>query len=450
MALKLDPFAQRRLLELAATDQAISAASHRRANLPALTTIRESGEQAAIARRAVVVSETEVGDLQRATNKLDAEVDQVRARARRDAQRLESGQATPKELESLQHEIESLRRRQRTLEDEELELMEQRENAEGALKAARAILSGLDGTIRSAEAERDREFAVLDEQLSKEQTTRAGLTAGLPADVLALYTRIKDSGKVAAGALLGVRCGACRLDIDRTALSGIPGTNSSPRRKRKDRAHDRAEGVTSLLIVRHGETELGVSGQYAGQLNTALTPQGRRQARQVAHRLMGLRPDVVVTSPLDRCRVTAEAIATAARRRASAECPVISDVRLTDQALGEWTGCTAADIAERWPAEFTRWRGDAAAAPPGGESLQDLLTRSQPAIADAVAAHVGRSVVVVSHAAPIRALLTWVLGTSIEVAYRLRIDNASVSGVLIDPDGGRTAWTINETGHLLG
>ena len=62
----------------------------------------------------------------------------------------------------------------------------------------------------------------------------------------------------------------------------------------------------------------------------------------------------------------------------------------------------------------------------------------------------GRAVVVVSHAAPIRALLTWALGTPVDVAYRLRVDNASVSGVLIDPQGGVTVWTINETGHLLG
>ena len=67
-----------------------------------------------------------------------------------------------------------------------------------------------------------------------------------------------------------------------------------------------------------------------------------------------------------------------------------------------------------------------------------------------MAAHHGRSVVVVSHAAPIRALLTWALGTGVDVAYRLRIDNASVSGMLIDPSGAITVWTINETGHLLG
>ena len=221
MALKLDPFAQRKLLDLAAADRAIGAANHRRANLPQLATIRTATEQAVAARRAVVSAEAEVSDLKRATNKLDGEVDQVRGRAKRDADRLASGSASPKELENLQHEIESLKRRQSVLEDEELELMEQRENSEGMLATARQELSAIEVAIAEAEAERDTLFGEIDAVLSVEQAKRDTVTAALPADVLALYTRIKDSGLVAAGELLGARCGACRIEIDRIALAEI-------------------------------------------------------------------------------------------------------------------------------------------------------------------------------------------------------------------------------------
>ena len=216
------------------------------------------------------------------------------------------------------------------------------------------------------------------------------------------------------------------------------------------RPRDRGPGVTSVLIVRHGETVWGVGRRYAGQVDVPLTELGQRQSRQVARRLAPLKPDVVLSSPLDRCRWTAEAIAASAASRRGPGVEVMIDDRLTDQALGDWTGKTEAEIAAHWPEQFSAWRSDPEAAPPGGESLTELRSRAESATTAAVTEHRGKSIVVVSHAAPIRALLTWALGTSVAVAYRLRIDNASVSGVLIDPTSTTRVWTINETGHLLG
>jgi predicted nucleic acid-binding Zn-ribbon protein len=221
VAPKLDPFVQRTILDLAATDRVISAAEHRRSHLPALAVIADGEAKAAVSRRAVVAARTEVGDLQRATNKLDAEVEQVRARSRRDSDRLSSGSAGPKELESLQHEIESLRRRQATLEDAELDLMEQRETAEGVLAVAERELAAIEAGVAEAVATRDAAFAEIDAALAVEREKRQRLTEGLTADVLALYTRIRDQGKVAAGELAGGRCGACRIEIDRIALAEI-------------------------------------------------------------------------------------------------------------------------------------------------------------------------------------------------------------------------------------
>lgn len=221
MALKLDPFAQRKLLDLAAADRIIDASEHRRRSLPELAVIASGAARSAAARRDLVMAQTEVQDLDRATKKLDAEVDQVRARAQRDADRLQSGESSPKELEGLQHEIESLKRRQATLEDEELELMEQREQAESALTATAAVLAEISAELAAAEEARDAAFADIDAVLTEQRQIRSVLVAGLPADVLAVYSRVRDSGKIAAGALTGSRCGACRLEIDRTALAEI-------------------------------------------------------------------------------------------------------------------------------------------------------------------------------------------------------------------------------------
>lgn len=221
MALKLDPFVQRRLLDLAAADQVIEGAQHRRRTLPELIIIADATEKATTISRDVVMAETEVNDLKRAMNKLDNEIDQVRARAQRDADRLASGSAGAKELENLQHEIESLKRRQGVLEDEELELMEQRETAEATMATVKGALDEVNGTIAAACTVRDRVFADIDATIAAQLTDRADVVASLPADVLALYTRIHSTGQVAAAQLAGARCGACRIEIDRTALSEI-------------------------------------------------------------------------------------------------------------------------------------------------------------------------------------------------------------------------------------
>lgn len=221
MALKLDPFVQRRLLDLAAADQVIEGAQHRRRTLPELTVIADATEKATTISRDVVMAETEVNDLIRAMNKLDNEIDQVRARAQRDADRLASGSAGAKELENLQHEIESLKRRQGVLEDEELELMEQRETAELTLATVKGALDEVNGTIAGACTVRDRVFSDIDAQIAGQVTQRAAVVTSLPADVLALYTRIHSTGQVAAAQLAGARCGACRIEIDRTALAEI-------------------------------------------------------------------------------------------------------------------------------------------------------------------------------------------------------------------------------------
>ncbi|AZI57762.1 hypothetical protein EH165_05975 [Nakamurella antarctica] len=219
--LKLDPFIQRRLLDLAAADQVIGAAEHRRRTLPELAVIAERGDKATELARDVVVADTEVGDLRRAMNKLEMEIDQVRGRAQRDADRVASGSASAKELENLQHEIESLKRRQGVLEDAELELMEQREVAESVLADARTALEEVNGALGNATTARDAAFAEIDALLGVQQADRSEISASLPADVLALYTRILGSGQVAAAQLAGARCGACRIEIDRTALSEI-------------------------------------------------------------------------------------------------------------------------------------------------------------------------------------------------------------------------------------
>ena len=120
---------------LPASTRPTSAAEHRRTSLPELALIADGTARVDELRNAAVLAQTEIGDLDRAARKLDNEIDAVRARAKRDADRLAAGIAPAKDLENMQHEIVSLARRQATLEDEALELMEAREVADAALAA---------------------------------------------------------------------------------------------------------------------------------------------------------------------------------------------------------------------------------------------------------------------------------------------------------------------------
>jgi uncharacterized protein len=223
---KADPFVQRRLLDLAGFDQSINAAEHRRANLPELAVIAAGAERLNQLRNAKVVAETEVGDLERSTRKLDNEIDQVRSRASRDAERLASGAGNAKDMENLQHEITSLQRRQGVLEDEELELMEQKEVADAALADVTRQFDEAQAQVTAAESTRDDVFADIDGELAVLRKNRADLVGQLPAELAALYERIYRSGKVAAAKLNGGRCEACRIDIDRAELSAIAASPS--------------------------------------------------------------------------------------------------------------------------------------------------------------------------------------------------------------------------------
>lgn len=218
---KADPFVQRRLLDVARIDQAVAAAEHRRRTLPELAQISDGTATVEQLRGRLVLKDAEIGDLDRESRKLDTEIDAVRARAARDSNRLASGAAPAKDLENLQHELTSLARRQSTLEDDALELMERREVADGQRSTIDAELAAAGEQLAAAERRRDDAFADIDDELGRMTSERAGLTDGMPADLIRLYEQIRARGRAAAGALDGSRCEACRIDLDRSALNEI-------------------------------------------------------------------------------------------------------------------------------------------------------------------------------------------------------------------------------------
>lgn len=216
-----DLAAQRALMTLADTDRRADAAAHQRTALPEISVIADGDRRSGELRERVALGEAELGDIDAAARKLDGEIDAVRARAARDQERLASGAASPKEMENLQHEVLSLARRQGTLEDEALEVMERRESAAAALDALRGELSDLTAQVDGATLRRNDQWADIDGELARLAVQRAAAAEGIPADVLAIYERVRGAGKVAAAAVLGDRCGACGMSLDRASIEEI-------------------------------------------------------------------------------------------------------------------------------------------------------------------------------------------------------------------------------------
>ncbi|HEY7130784.1 MAG TPA: histidine phosphatase family protein [Candidatus Limnocylindrales bacterium] len=155
----------------------------------------------------------------------------------------------------------------------------------------------------------------------------------------------------------------------------------------------------TLVLVRHGESELIVQRRFQGRLETPLSPLGRRQAERVAARLAAPHdapalpvpegaPIAIVHSPLSRAAETASAIA----RRAPSAVPTRPDERFAEIAQGEWEGRLASEIAESDGERLAIWRQRPTEAwAPGGERLVDVRGRVVGGLADVLGelAHAG-------------------------------------------------------------
>jgi broad specificity phosphatase PhoE/ribonuclease HI len=210
-------------------------------------------------------------------------------------------------------------------------------------------------------------------------------------------------------------------------------------------------GATRLILVRHGETEYTAQRRYSGRGDVALSVAGLAQAQAVAGRVAVLAgPDaVVVSSPLARCRRTAEAIAERlAAAHGLADVPVQVEESLVECDFGEWEGLTFAEVRERWPDQMQAWLASPEVAPPGGESFAAVSARVGPAVDRLVQANPDRAVVLVSHVSPIKLVLRDALAAADAFLHRLFLDAAGISVLDRWPDGGIAVRTVNDTAHL--
>jgi predicted nucleic acid-binding Zn-ribbon protein len=215
---------QWRLLDVQGVDTRLDQIAHRRRTLPEIAELAALGERANALRDELVRAQTHAGDVQRELAKAEADVELVRQRASRDRSRLESGQGGHKELESLQHEIATLQRRQSTLEDTELEVMERLETLTAEVDRLTAERDSLQGQVDEVTARRDAVDGELERERQQLVGSRTGMVAGLDPGLLALYEKVRESsGGIGAAILRARRCEGCRLELNGQDLQRIRG-----------------------------------------------------------------------------------------------------------------------------------------------------------------------------------------------------------------------------------
>lgn len=219
--MKADPAVQRRLLDLAEVDAELSRFAHRRRTLPEIAELAKAEADVRVARDKVVEVETAAGDLDRDIRRLERDVDGVRARTTRDNRMLAGSGVGAKQAIELQHELDTLARRQSVLEDEQLEVMEQREAVGADVEHSRGVLAQAQASVTGIVERRDGALADIDAGESGRRRARAEIVTTLPADLLAAYTKRHEKQGVGAALLLARRCQSCRLELDRSAIAEL-------------------------------------------------------------------------------------------------------------------------------------------------------------------------------------------------------------------------------------
>ncbi|NUL07515.1 bifunctional RNase H/acid phosphatase [Streptomyces lunaelactis] len=202
----------------------------------------------------------------------------------------------------------------------------------------------------------------------------------------------------------------------------------------------------TFVLLRHGETPLTPEKRFSGSGGTdpSLSPVGLRQAEAVAAALAARGTiQEIVSSPLKRCRETAEAVAS----RLNLDVRIEDGLRETD--FGAWEGLTFAEVRERYAEDLTAWLASPKATPTGGGESFATVARRVSSTRDKLLAHYpGRTVLLVTHVTPVKTVVRLALGAPPESLFRMELSAASLSVVAYYADGNASLRLLNDTSHL--
>lgn len=201
---------------------------------------------------------------------------------------------------------------------------------------------------------------------------------------------------------------------------------------------------TTVLLIRHPESDWNQRGIYQGQKDIPLSPLGRVQAQLVAARLRAEQLSGIICSPLQRARALAHAIA---HHHSLEPTP---DERLTEILHGEWEGLSRGEVEARFPGQYRDWmERPHVVAFPGGESLQDVHDRSVPPVESLLAHPGGGTWVVVTHDTVVRLVLSAAREEPVIGFSSVSVENAGIT-TLVGPTLVGSVRRMNEVSHLQG
>jgi probable phosphoglycerate mutase len=184
--------------------------------------------------------------------------------------------------------------------------------------------------------------------------------------------------------------------------------------------------ATRICFVRHGATRLTEENRFSGAIGVDLSEEGRLQVERLAVRIEDYGITAVYASPLSRTMETANLLA-----KPTGLVPTLRD-GLREISHGHWEGLTRVEVEARFPGEYPMWEADPYTfAPEGGESGVAVLARALPVVREIVLAHPGERVVVVSHKATLRLMLSSLLGFDGR-GYRDRLDQSPACLNIVD------------------
>ena len=219
--MKADVAQQRALLELAELDAEISRNEHRTKTLTEQQALEAAQAAHREANDRLATVQLALGDIDAQVTKFESEIDSVRQREDRDRGLLDGGTVDAKQMTELQHELDTLQRRQTSLEDSLLEVMERREELAAEQDRELAHIDELQSSLSDAQKACDEARTHLAQLRHQSISHREDLVAHLDESLVALYERQRARAGVGAGLLQGRRCGACRIEIDRGELARI-------------------------------------------------------------------------------------------------------------------------------------------------------------------------------------------------------------------------------------
>lgn len=182
------------------------------------------------------------------------------------------------------------------------------------------------------------------------------------------------------------------------------------------------------LLMRHGETAWNREGRVMGRNPVELDEHGRAQVEAAVPFARLIAPEVIITSPLIRARQSAEIIA-----RGLGGIPVMEEPQISEVQYGRWEGEIYHDLIE--DPDYLRYREHPLDTPtPGGETIAQVQSRGVEAIRRAIAANPSRRILFVSHGDIIRTVLCHFMGLELWHFRRIRVDNATFSGIQVIGD----------------